>query len=482
MLCFNNLTRFAVWALGAVAVAAGLHFLYKREDKMRRCLKGIENTPVDGDPVQRVSSGFLNFSDGCNYTQLDIATPEAGGKHEKDEVSSVQLNSEEPSEDKECEQERQTFKVLKEMHDDLLNMIKQREEECEQERQAHRLLKENYYRLIKMVKQNKEECEQEQQAHTLLKVKYDEMVKQNEKVLKGTLEHEHGKLKEQVKTLQGSVNRLEGQFYEAQRVCEELLNEQEKRFCNDLLTSSQNSVVSTGITELIKDDLKFNQMHQAHTQQVPLEMLKTEPSGTCCEKSTVSTGITEPSAEDDLKFNSMHQAHTQQVPLETLKPELFGTRFETLNEQMRQQDYNVLWLHYEKTLRSLAEAEEVANTAVASNNELEYMNSILMEKVKMQHEIVKKLERQLCEDQKTRVKLFKSSLVHENARLKEQVKTLQDSVEKLERKLHECHCTHEENLELQKENINVTEELKSMQSSTENLCSISNKDIGHSTK
>ncbi|XP_027021378.1 uncharacterized protein LOC113655191 isoform X6 [Tachysurus fulvidraco] len=442
MLCFNNLTRFAVWALGAVAVAAGLHFLYKREDKMRRCLKGIENTPVDGDPVQRVSSGFLNFSDGCNYTQLDIATPEAGGKHEKDEVSSVQLNSEEPSEDKECEQERQTFKVLKEMHDDLLNMIKQREEECEQERQAHRLLKENYYRLIKMVKQNKEECEQEQQAHTLLKVKYDEMVKQNEKVLK----------------------------------------EQEKRFCNDLLTSSQNSVVSTGITELIKDDLKFNQMHQAHTQQVPLEMLKTEPSGTCCEKSTVSTGITEPSAEDDLKFNSMHQAHTQQVPLETLKPELFGTRFETLNEQMRQQDYNVLWLHYEKTLRSLAEAEEVANTAVASNNELEYMNSILMEKVKMQHEIVKKLERQLCEDQKTRVKLFKSSLVHENARLKEQVKTLQDSVEKLERKLHECHCTHEENLELQKENINVTEELKSMQSSTENLCSISNKDIGHSTK
>ncbi|XP_027021377.1 putative golgin subfamily A member 6-like protein 19 isoform X5 [Tachysurus fulvidraco] len=443
MLCFNNLTRFAVWALGAVAVAAGLHFLYKREDKMRRCLKGIENTPVDGGrvqfhPVQRVSSGFLNFSDGCNYTQLDIATPEAGGKHEKDEVSSVQLNSEEPSEDKECEQERQTFKVLKEMHDDLLNMIKQREEECEQERQAHRLLKENYYRLIKMVKQNKEECEQEQQAHTLLKVKYDEMVKQNEKVLKGTLEHEHGKLKEQVKTLQGSVNRLEGQFYEAQRVCEELLNEQEKRFCNDLLTSSQNSVVSTGITE--------------------------------------------PSAEDDLKFNSMHQAHTQQVPLETLKPELFGTRFETLNEQMRQQDYNVLWLHYEKTLRSLAEAEEVANTAVASNNELEYMNSILMEKVKMQHEIVKKLERQLCEDQKTRVKLFKSSLVHENARLKEQVKTLQDSVEKLERKLHECHCTHEENLELQKENINVTEELKSMQSSTENLCSISNKDIGHSTK
>ncbi|XP_027021379.1 golgin subfamily A member 6-like protein 4 isoform X7 [Tachysurus fulvidraco] len=403
MLCFNNLTRFAVWALGAVAVAAGLHFLYKREDKMRRCLKGIENTPVDGGrvqfhPVQRVSSGFLNFSDGCNYTQLDIATPEAGGKHEKDEVSSVQLNSEEPSEDKECEQERQTFKVLKEMHDDLLNMIKQREEECEQERQAHRLLKENYYRLIKMVKQNKEECEQEQQAHTLLKVKYDEMVKQNEKVLK----------------------------------------EQEKRFCNDLLTSSQNSVVSTGITE--------------------------------------------PSAEDDLKFNSMHQAHTQQVPLETLKPELFGTRFETLNEQMRQQDYNVLWLHYEKTLRSLAEAEEVANTAVASNNELEYMNSILMEKVKMQHEIVKKLERQLCEDQKTRVKLFKSSLVHENARLKEQVKTLQDSVEKLERKLHECHCTHEENLELQKENINVTEELKSMQSSTENLCSISNKDIGHSTK
>ncbi|GAA6107918.1 putative golgin subfamily A member 6-like protein 19 isoform X5 [Tachysurus ichikawai] len=332
MLCFNNLTRLAVWALGAVAVAAGLHFLYNREDKMRRCSKG---TPVDGDPVQRASSGFLHFSDGCNYTQLDMATPEAGGKHEKDEVSSVQLNSEEPSEDKECEQERQTFKVLKEMHDDLLKMIKQREEECEQERQAHRLLKENYYRLIKMVKQNKEECEQEQQAHTLLKVKYDEIVKQNEEVLKGTLEHEHGKLKEQVKTLQGSVNRLEGQFYEAQRVCEELLN--------------------------------------------------------------VSTGITELSAEDDLKFNSMHQAHTQQVPLETLKTELFGTHFETSNEQMRQQDYNVLWFRYEKTL---------------------------------------------------------STLVHENARLKEQVKTLQDSVEKLERKLHECHCTHEENLVVSKESLN----------------------------
>ncbi|KAK2821431.1 hypothetical protein Q7C36_020774 [Tachysurus vachellii] len=448
---------------------------------MRRCLKGFENTHVDGDSVQRASSGSLHSSDGCNYKQLDMATPEAGGKREK--VSSVQLNSEEPSEDKECEQERQTFKVLKEMHDDLLKMIKQREEECEQERQAHRLLKENYYRLIKMVKQNKEECEQEQQAHTLLKVKYDEMVKQNEEVLKGTLENEHGKLKEQVKTLQGSVNRLEGQFYEAQRVCEELLNEQEKKCSNDLLTLSQISVVSTGITELnAVDDLKFSLMYQAHTQQAPLEMLKTELFGTSCEKSTVSTGITELSAEDDLKFNSMQQAHTQRVPLETLKPELFGTRFETSNEQMRQQDYNVLWFHYEKTLRSLAEAEEVANTAVASNNELEYMNSILMEKVKMLHETVKKLERQLCEDQKTRVKLFKSTLVHENARLKEQVKTLQDSVEKLERKLHECHCTHEEHLELQKENINVTEELKSMQGSTENLCSISNKDIGHATK
>lgn len=59
--------------------------------------------------------------------------------------------------------------------------------------------------------------------------------------------------------------------------------------------------------------------------------------------------------------------------------------------------------------RSLAEAEEVAKTAAASNNELEYMNSVLMEKVKMLHETVKKLERQLCEDQKTRVKLFKVS-------------------------------------------------------------------------
>lgn len=38
------------------------------------------------------------------------------------------------------------------------------------------------------------------------------------------------------------------------------------------------------------------------------------------------------------------------------------------------------------------------------------------------------------------------------------------------------------NTQLQKENINVTEELKSMQDSTENLCSISNKDIGHATK
>lgn len=65
---------------------------------------------------------------------------------------------------------------------------------------------------------------------------------------------------------------------------------------------------------------------------------------------------------------------------------------------------NICLLNFQ---RSLAEVEEEANTAVVSNNELKYMNLILMEQVKTLQETAMKLKRQFCEDQKTRVKLFK---------------------------------------------------------------------------
>lgn len=58
---------------------------------------------------------------------------------------------------------------------------------------------------------------------------------------------------------------------------------------------------------------------------------------------------------------------------------------------------------------SLAEAEERARIAVESNVQLEYENSILTEQIKTLHGSVEKLEGQLCETHKTRVKLMKVS-------------------------------------------------------------------------
>ncbi|XP_053095827.1 uncharacterized protein LOC128317071 isoform X1 [Pangasianodon hypophthalmus] len=190
MLSFKSLVKFAVCAAGAGAVAAGVYYVHKRGDE-ERSTEAFEGTPVDEAPVQRASSGFLHSSDGHKDTQMDKATPEgsvaeAEEKKEKDEVSGVQLNSEELYVLNLEHRVMELEKLLCEAH----RQSEMKSKECEQEQQAPRVLMEKYDEVKEVVKQNEElrkECEQERQAHSILKKKYDEMkevVKKYEELLK----------------------------------------------------------------------------------------------------------------------------------------------------------------------------------------------------------------------------------------------------------------------------------------------------------
>ncbi|XP_053508034.1 tropomyosin-like isoform X3 [Ictalurus furcatus] len=253
MSSFRSLVGFAACAAGAVVMAAlGYYFRHKCGHEERRT-EAFEGTPVHegfsqgcsqtvqatmwwpGDqifsfivlyPVQIVSSGFLQSSDGHKDTQMDKANPEGclakaeeEEDEEEDEVSVVQLNSEELHvlnlEDKVMELE----KLLSELHRE--SEIKSKE--LEQERQAHRVLKEKYTEM-EVVGQNE----------GLLKSCLDEAEERAKIAVESNaqLERENSNLKNQVKTLHGSVEKLEGELHETQQMCEQILKGQQSELTN----------------------------------------------------------------------------------------------------------------------------------------------------------------------------------------------------------------------------------------------------------
>ncbi|XP_053508036.1 tropomyosin-like isoform X5 [Ictalurus furcatus] len=226
MSSFRSLVGFAACAAGAVVMAAlGYYFRHKCGHEERRT-EAFEGTPVHEDPVQIVSSGFLQSSDGHKDTQMDKANPEGclakaeeEEDEEEDEVSVVQLNSEELHvlnlEDKVMELE----KLLSELHRE--SEIKSKE--LEQERQAHRVLKEKYTEM-EVVGQNE----------GLLKSCLDEAEERAKIAVESNaqLERENSNLKNQVKTLHGSVEKLEGELHETQQMCEQILKGQQSELTN----------------------------------------------------------------------------------------------------------------------------------------------------------------------------------------------------------------------------------------------------------
>ncbi|XP_053095548.1 angiomotin-like 2a [Pangasianodon hypophthalmus] len=162
-----------------------------------------------------------------------------------------------------------------------------------------------------VVKQNEElrkECEQERQAHSILKKKCDEMkevVKKYEELLKSSLaeaeerakialessallQHENSSLKDQVKTLQGSVEKLEGKLHETHRMCEEILDEWEREregqdHSTDLSQFEDTKVSRAEAEKSAQNVLESsaqlehensNVMHQVNTLQVSVKALR----------------------------------------------------------------------------------------------------------------------------------------------------------------------------------------------------------------
>ncbi|MCI4386182.1 hypothetical protein PGIGA_G00059390 [Pangasianodon gigas] len=422
------------------------------------------------DPVQRASS------DGHKDTQMDKATPEgslaeAEEKKEKDEVSGVQLNSEELYVLNLEHRVMELEKLLCEAH----RQSEMKSKECEQEQQAHRVLKEKCDEMKEVEKQNDElckECEQERQAHSILKKEHDEMkevVKQYEELLKGhesklidledrrrcleellfevvqesemksksslaeaeerakialesnaQLEYENSILMEQVKTLQGSVENLKGQLCVIHRTRVKLLKntlEHENSSLKDQVKTLQCSVEKLEgqlhethrmCKEILNEWERERQYHSTLLSQyedVKVSLAEVEKS---------AQNVLESGAQlEHENSNLMHQVNTLQVSVKALRGQLNETHCTCdgiLKEQKRErQHYNVLWTHYEDTKSSLAEAEESAKIALESNAQLEYENSILMEQVKTLQGSVENMKGQLCVIHRTRVKLLKVS-------------------------------------------------------------------------
>ncbi|XP_053499413.1 protein FAM184A-like isoform X2 [Ictalurus furcatus] len=196
----RSLVGLAACAAGAVVMAAGGYYYVHKCGLEERKTEAFEGTPVHEDPVQIVSSGFLQSSDGHKDTQMDKASPEAclekaEEKDEEEEVSVVQLNSEELHVPNLVEKVTELEKLFSVVH--RKSEIKSKE--LEQERQAQRVLKEKY--------EDMKSCLDEAEERAKIALESN-----------AQLEHENSNLKDQVTTLQGSVEKLDGEPHE---MCEE---------------------------------------------------------------------------------------------------------------------------------------------------------------------------------------------------------------------------------------------------------------------
>ncbi|TSK16203.1 Cyclin-dependent kinase 2 [Bagarius yarrelli] len=153
----RNLEDFALQA--AAGFPAGVYYRPDRGDEKRRDKQAID-TPADDDSVQQIFLGFQHSFNEPIEAQVDKDASELYERYHKDMKELVKQNEELQ---KECEQERQAHRLLKENHDKLIKMVKQEHEALEvyrakAEQATHNAamvncrLKSDYFSLMEHVK------------------------------------------------------------------------------------------------------------------------------------------------------------------------------------------------------------------------------------------------------------------------------------------------------------------------------------------
>ncbi|XP_053498672.1 tropomyosin alpha-1 chain-like isoform X1 [Ictalurus furcatus] len=355
----RSLVGLAAYATGAIVMAAGGYYYVHKCGHEERRTEAFEGTPVDEDPVQIVSSGFLQSSDGHKDTQMDKANPEgclekAEEKDEEDEVSVVQLNSEELHVPNLVEKVTQLEKLFSVVH--RKSEIKSKE--LEQERQAQRVLKE----------------------------KYEDM--------KNNLEHENSNLKDQVKTLQGSVEKLEGEPHE---MCEEKLKSQK---CELMKLEEIRRNMEEMLFEVVREFKKERKERERERQYYCDLLAGYEDTKERLEykNSNLKDQVTTLHGSVEKLERELHE--TQQMCEEKLR----GQKCELMNLEFRRKNLDEMLFEVVRDagliIKScLDEAEERAKIALESNAQLEHENSNLKDQVTTLQGSVEKLERELHETQ-----------------------------------------------------------------------------------
>ncbi|XP_017328982.1 polyamine-modulated factor 1-binding protein 1 isoform X5 [Ictalurus punctatus] len=247
---------------------------------------------------------------------------------------------------------------------------------------------------------------------------------------------ETSNLKDQVKILQGSLEKLEGQVHKTRRMFKKKLKSfmaEDKKIVKIVVASTaqqeyENSIMKTQLKTLQGSVEKLEGLHK--TDHIEEKKLKQEQK---LQKSLIlcydykETRDTLEQENSDLK----DEVKTLQASVETLEGQLHETH-----------------LMHERKLK------ERIKIALESNAQLERKNSILMEQLKTLQGPEEKLERRLCETHETRVKLLKDTLEQDNSDLKDEVKTLHCSLDRLEEELRDTNRMLEKKLkELQKSQV-----------------------------
>ncbi|XP_017328980.1 myosin-9 isoform X3 [Ictalurus punctatus] len=253
---------------------------------------------------------------------------------------------------------------------------------------------------------------------------------------------ETSNLKDQVKILQGSLEKLEGQVHKTRRMFKKKLKSfmaEDKKIVKIVVASTaqqeyENSIMKTQLKTLQGSVEKLEGLHKTdHIEEKKLKEQKLQKSLILC-YDYKETRDTLEQENSDLK----DEVKTLQASVETLEGQLHETHL----------------MHERKLKSSLAESEERIKIALESNAQLERKNSILMEQLKTLQGPEEKLERRLCETHETRVKLLKDTLEQDNSDLKDEVKTLHCSLDRLEEELRDTNRMLEKKLkELQKSQV-----------------------------
>ncbi|XP_017328981.1 polyamine-modulated factor 1-binding protein 1 isoform X4 [Ictalurus punctatus] len=248
---------------------------------------------------------------------------------------------------------------------------------------------------------------------------------------------ETSNLKDQVKILQGSLEKLEGQVHKTRRMFKKKLKSfmaEDKKIVKIVVASTaqqeyENSIMKTQLKTLQGSVEKLEGLHK--TDHIEEKKLKEQEQK--LQKSLIlcydykETRDTLEQENSDLK----DEVKTLQASVETLEGQLHETH-----------------LMHERKLK------ERIKIALESNAQLERKNSILMEQLKTLQGPEEKLERRLCETHETRVKLLKDTLEQDNSDLKDEVKTLHCSLDRLEEELRDTNRMLEKKLkELQKSQV-----------------------------